>query len=150
MEGDDAAAAKKAFLAKNPQSFWVEFGDFSWFRMDTVVTARLVGGFGRIKQISAEEFAAAQSDPVAHFAAPIAQHMNADHADSILAMLRHYIGIDVQSGSIQTLDRLGLTTKCQAEGKEFTCRLPFIRPAQNRKDVKDIIVEMTKTAKPKA
>lgn len=56
-------------------------------------------------QISAEEFAAAQSDPVAHFAAPIAQHMNADHADSILAMLRHYIGIDVQSSSIQTLDR---------------------------------------------
>lgn len=52
LEGDDAAAAKKAFLAKNPQSFWVEFGDFSWFRMDTVVTARLVGGFGRIKQVA--------------------------------------------------------------------------------------------------
>ena len=54
LEGDDAAAAKKAFLAKNPQSFWVEFGDFSWFRMDTVVTARLVGGFGRIKQVPSQ------------------------------------------------------------------------------------------------
>ena len=51
LEGADAADAKKAFLAKNPQSFWVEFGDFSWFRMDSVVTARLVGGFGRIKQV---------------------------------------------------------------------------------------------------
>lgn len=54
LEGDDAVAAKKAFLAKNPQSFWVEFGDFSWFRMDTVVTARLVGGFGRIKQVPSQ------------------------------------------------------------------------------------------------
>ena len=51
LEGADAADAKKAFLAKIPQSFWVEFGDFSWFRMDSVVTARLVGGFGRIKQV---------------------------------------------------------------------------------------------------
>ena len=46
--------------------------------------------------------------------------------------------------------RLGLTIKCLAGGKEFTCRLPFIRPAQDRKDVKDIIVEMTNTAKAKA
>ena len=51
LEGAEAADAKSAFLAKNPQSFWVEFGDFSWFRMDNVVTARLVGGFGRIKQV---------------------------------------------------------------------------------------------------
>jgi hypothetical protein len=32
-------------------SFWVDFGDFSWFRMETIVTGRLVGGFGRIKQV---------------------------------------------------------------------------------------------------
>ena len=51
LEGAEAADAKSAFLAKNPQSFWVEFGDFSWFCMDDVVTARLVGGFGRIKQV---------------------------------------------------------------------------------------------------
>ena len=56
-------------------------------------------------QISAEEFAAAQSDPVAQFAGPIAQHMNADHADSTVAMLRHYIRIDVESASILGLDR---------------------------------------------
>ena len=46
LEGAEAADAKSAFLAKNPQSFWVEFGDFSLFCMDDVVTARLVGGFG--------------------------------------------------------------------------------------------------------
>ena len=56
-------------------------------------------------QISAEEFAAAKSDPVAQFAGPIAQHMNADHAESSVAMLRHYIGIDVESASILGLDR---------------------------------------------
>ena len=62
LEGADVADAKKAFLAKNPNSFWVEFGDFAWFRMDSVATARLVGGFGRIKQVlSASEFSASES-----------------------------------------------------------------------------------------
>lgn len=56
LDGPDAAEAKKAFLAKNPQSFWVEFGDFSWFRMDSIATARLVGGFGRIKQVPQTTF----------------------------------------------------------------------------------------------
>ncbi|CAL5219739.1 g1637 [Coccomyxa viridis] len=146
LEGADAADAKKAFLAKNPNSFWVEFGDFAWFRMDSVATARLVGGFGRIKQISAEEFAAAKSDPVAQFAGPIAQHMNADHADSTAAMVRHYVGVNVESASILSLDRLGLAVECKADGKAFSCRVPFVRPAGNRKDIKDIIVEMTRAA----
>lgn len=56
-------------------------------------------------QISAEEFAAAKSDPVAQFAGPIAQHMNADHADSTAAMVRHYVGVNVESASILSLDR---------------------------------------------
>ena len=62
LEGADNADAKKAFLAKNPNSFWVEFGDFAWFRMDSIATARLVGGFGRIKQVlSASDFLASES-----------------------------------------------------------------------------------------
>jgi hypothetical protein len=32
-------------------SFWVDFGDFSWFRMDKILTARLVGGFARAHQV---------------------------------------------------------------------------------------------------
>ena len=27
-------------------------GDFTWFRMEPVVTGRLISGFGRIKQVS--------------------------------------------------------------------------------------------------
>lgn len=43
--------------------------------------------------------------------------------------------------------RLGLTIQCKAKGEDFTCRLPFTRPAESRKDMKDIIVEMTRSAK---
>ena len=29
----------------------MDFGDFSWFRMDKILTARLVGGFARAFQV---------------------------------------------------------------------------------------------------
>ena len=77
LAGDELEGAKSAFKEKNPgtslgrdlpphrliclrcdpdrarchaESFWVDFGDFSWYRMETIASARLVGGFGRIKQ----------------------------------------------------------------------------------------------------
>jgi hypothetical protein len=56
-------------------------------------------------QISAEEYLSTGQDPVAGFAQPIASHMNADHADSIVAMVKHYVGIAVQEAKIEGLDR---------------------------------------------
>ena len=59
-------------------------------------------------QISAEDYLAATADPVAKFSAPIAGHMNADHADSTVAMLQHYAGLRVEKASIKSLDRSGI------------------------------------------
>ncbi len=56
-------------------------------------------------QVSAQEYEASTTDPVAAFATPIASHMNADHADSIIAMLKHYSGVPVQQATITGLDR---------------------------------------------
>lgn len=54
------------------------------------------------------------------------------------------------SDCLNNVCRLGLDLQCQSDGKSFSCRLPFIRPAENRKDIKDIIVEMTRIAPGKA
>ena len=60
-------------------------------------------------QVSAQEYEASTKDPVAAFLTPIASHMNADHADSIMAMLKHYAGIGAQQAVITGLDRCGIT-----------------------------------------
>lgn len=44
-------------------------------------------------QITAEEYAEAAPDPIYQFSAPVAGHMNADHADATRAMVKHYVGI---------------------------------------------------------
>lgn len=63
-------------------------------------------------QVSAQEYEASTTDPVAAFTAPIASHMNADHADSIIAMLKHYASIPVQQAKITGLDRCGIASWC--------------------------------------
>lgn len=40
-----------------------------------------VGGFARAGGVTVEEYAAAEADPLAAFAAPVMKHMNADHTE---------------------------------------------------------------------
>ena len=44
------------------------------------------------------------------------------------------------------LDRLGFMVQCTRNGESFKMRLPFPRGAEDRKDVKTLIVKMTQEA----
>eukprot|EP00891_Asterochloris_glomerata_P007767 jgi/Astpho2/7767/fgenesh1_pg.00117_%23_2_t len=84
---DQHKAATAEFLRANPQSFWVEFGDFVTFRMDKVLAVQYNGGFGRAPKISAQQLAETQPDPIPAIAPGIISHMNDDHADSSRAVV---------------------------------------------------------------
>lgn len=47
----DRAAAREVFLAKYPNAFYVDFGDFRWFRVEELTGGRYVGGFGRVASV---------------------------------------------------------------------------------------------------
>jgi putative heme iron utilization protein len=142
----EAAAARELYMARHPASFWVDFGDFAWFRMEEVLAARLVGGFARAGRVSAGDYAAAAPDPVAQFSGPVCGHMNADHGEATRAMVRHYAGITVDEATMLSLDRLGVNVACVRNGQQFKARLPFPRPAGDRKAIKEVVVEMTRAA----
>merc|ERR1711908_132364 len=90
---------------------------------------------------------AATIDPIQAFAAPVMNHMNADHSESTIAMVMHYIGLpQVEKAELVQLDRLGFMVQITRLGQTFKLRLPFPRPAEDRKDVKTLIVEMTRAA----
>ena len=92
---------KEVYLKKHPGAFWVDFGDFSWFRMDEITDIRFVGGFARAGSITSEEYKAASPDPISGFGGHIAAHMNDDHMDSTIAMVAKDIpGLDVSEAII--------------------------------------------------
>mmetsp|Transcript_5476 Transcript_5476/g.6307 ORF Transcript_5476/g.6307 Transcript_5476/m.6307 type:complete len:361 (-) Transcript_5476:293-1375(-) len=149
VEGEEVKAVKETYLAKHPESFWVEFQDFSLWRMDTIRHVRFVGGFGRAGSVSSKTYSAAAPDPVHMFTPMIAGHMNADHKDAVLAMLSYYGGDDLRNlddAAIVSIDKLGMDIEVKKEDDSWKQRLGFTREIGNRKEVKDVLVEMTKTA----
>lgn len=44
-------AAREAFLKKYPDAFWVDFGDFRWFKLEPAAGGRYVGGFGNVRKV---------------------------------------------------------------------------------------------------
>lgn len=146
--------AKAIYLKKHPGAFWVDFGDFNWFRM-TVDKVRFVGGFARAGGVTAEEYTAAKPDPVAEFSNDIASHMNEDHMQATIAMVQTNVpGMEpdpenpITEAMITSVDTLGMFIKVTREKpvkylpKQFKLRLPFPRPAEDRKDVKTLIMEL--------
>lgn len=146
--------AKAMYLKKHPGAFWVEFGDFNFFRME-IEKIRFVGGFARAGSVTPEEYKAAKPDPITEFGSHIASHMNDDHMESTIAMVANAIpGLVVSEAVITSVDSLGMyvkvtrTPRASDQPQQFKLRLPFSRPAADRKDVKNLIVEMTQAASP--
>eukprot|EP00879_Flechtneria_rotunda_P010843 GHRR01011332.1.p1 GENE.GHRR01011332.1~~GHRR01011332.1.p1 ORF type:complete len:317 (+),score=110.76 GHRR01011332.1:686-1636(+) len=145
----DRPAAREVYLAKYPEAFYVDFGDFRWFRMEDTKGGRYVGGFGRVASVTEEDYKAAQPDPVASFAPHVCGHMNGEvsHIKDMQDMVKHYVGLTVQDAKLLDIDRLGINLQCNRDGKSFKLRLPFIRSAEDRKELKEVLVEMTKAAR---
>lgn len=147
---EDKEAIRTAYLAKHPNAFWVDFGDFKFLRIQPkivryvsgVATALLGSG-----EFSREEYSAAKVDPISQFTKPIASHMNKDHQEDTKLIVQHSITIPVESAYMLDVDHLGFNAKVTYMGKTHKLRVPFPRPAVDRKDVKTLIVEMLQAAK---
>ena len=84
-------------------------------------------------QLKPADYAAARPDPVAHFTAPIAKHMNEDHGEQLTSIVRHVVPLGgVIAKAIMTgLDRFGMDVQCTDDKDEtFPCRVPFTRCAR--------------------
>ena len=103
----EVAEARKLYLARHANSkYWVDFDDFSFYRMD-VVDVYYVGGFGVMGWVSASEYYGGQPDPLADTATEIIQHMNTDHGEALVLLARAFAGIESQEVVMTSVDRLG-------------------------------------------
>jgi len=149
---EEKEAATATYMKKHPGAFWITFGDFNWFKME-IERISFVGGFARAGTVSPKEYKAAKPDAISEFGPHIAAHMNDDHMDSTIGMIESQVpGLNASEAVITSVDSLGMYVKVtrspsdSEEIQQFKMRLPFPREAKDRKDVKDVIVEMTRAA----
>ncbi|EYU20669.1 hypothetical protein ABFS82_11G001000 [Erythranthe guttata] len=144
---------RTAYLARHPDAFWVDFGDFQFLRIEPQVV-RYVSGVATALlgsgEFSKEEFTTAKVDPIYQFSKPITSHMNKDHSEDTKLMVHYSTSVPVEFAYMLDIDSLGFNVKVGYQGNNFKLRIPFTRRAADRKDVKTLIVEMLQAAKTQA
>src|ERR1700723_2384691 len=141
------AEARKLYLERYANSkYWVDFDDFSFYRMD-VVDAYYVGGFGVMGWVSASEYYSGQPDPLADAATEIIQHMNIDHGDALVLLARVFAGIDSQEISMTAVDRLGFHVSLKTKDGTRGAPIAFSREVTNPTEARKVLVEMVGQAR---
>jgi putative heme iron utilization protein len=147
LTGDDVAPARSAYLAAHANAaYWVDFEDFSFWRLE-VDDVYFVGGFAAMGWVEAGEYAAARSDPLAEVAESIMEHMNADHADALRAYARHFAGEEADEARMVTVDRLGFKLHLRHGERRWSTRVAFPREVTTAADSRAVLIEMARAAR---
>ena len=146
----EVAEARQLYLARYANSkHWVDFEDFSFYRMD-VVDVYYVGGFGVMGWVTASEYDRSQPDPLADSMAEIIQHMNADHKDALVWLARKFAHIESQEATMTAVDRLGFHVRVKTQDGMRGARVAFLRVVSNPAETRKVLVEMVQQARSQA
>jgi putative heme iron utilization protein len=143
----DVAPARALYLARYENSkYWVDFEDFSFYRME-VVDLYYVGGFGVMGWVEAPEYEHARPDPLSDAATGILEHMNADHRDALILLAKVFAGVEAQEATMTSVDRLGFNVRLKTPERIRGARIAFLREVSDPQETRSVLVEMVKQAR---
>ena len=143
----EVAEARKLYLARHASSrYWVDFQDFSFYRLD-VVDVYYVGGFGVMGWVSATDYGGSQADPLADSIAEIIQHMNADHKNALVMLARKFAHLESEDATMTAVDRLGFHVRLKTQEGVRGARVAFLREVSNSGEARKVLVEMVRQAR---
>ncbi len=146
----EVAEARELYLARHVTSkYWVDFEDFSFYRMHAV-DVYYVGGFGVMGWVSATDYDRSRPDPLAESMAEIIQHMNADHKDALILLAQVFARVESQEATMTAVDRLGFHVRLKTQGGVRGARIAFSREVINPADTRKVLVEMVQQARSQA
>jgi heme iron utilization protein len=143
----DLASARERYLARHENSrYWVDFADFSFFRLEPI-DLYYVGGFGVMGWVDARDYESAAADPLAESAPGILAHMNADHGDAMILLAKTNAGIEAVEATMTSVDRLGFSLRLKTSDGVKGTRINFSREVATAPDTRAVLVEMVRHAK---
>jgi putative heme iron utilization protein len=146
----ELAEARKLYLERHANSkYWVDFEDFSFYRMN-VLDVYYVGGFGVMGWVSDSEYDASQPDPLADSMAEIIRHMNADHKDALVLLTRTFARIESTDSTMTAVDRLGFHVRLKTQDGGRSARIAFLREVTTPAETRKVLVEMVQQARSQA
>ena len=143
----EAGTAREAYLARHPRAaYWVDFDDFSFWRLD-VADVYFVGGFAAMDWVTPADYRTARPDPLADAAAGILEHMNRDHADALIAYARHFAGEAADEAQMMAVDRLGFRLRIRSGERLHGVRIAFPREIRTAGESRTVLIELLAQAR---
>jgi heme iron utilization protein len=149
LEGQARNVAQRLYRAAHPSAFYSDFDDFRYYRLQ-IVAVRYVGGFGRMSWVGATEYAAAEPDPLNPHIQRIVEHMNADHADALVAYCRVFGDLpETGSARMVHIDRYGFDMLAgdTGEGDRQAVRIGFGQLVDTPDEVRAIMIGLLSEAR---
>jgi putative heme iron utilization protein len=144
-EGADQEVLRRRYLNAHPSAeAFVNFKDFSFFKIRPAA-AHLVAGFGRIVDLTPEQFLADISDADALLEAEqgAIEHMNADHRDAMNLYATKLLGAEQADWRCTGCDPDGIDMQAGAQ----TLRLEFPERVTNGTALRKMLVRLTAEAR---
>ena len=143
---DETDAVRRAYLARHANaSYWVDFGDFGFYRMD-IVDVYYVGGFGVMGWVSADDYQRASVDPLADQAPGLMQRMNTERAAGLLALARGSGSAQAEEARLTAMDRLGFHLRLRTGERVQGVRIAYPRAVTNAQEAEQVLGEMIRQA----
>jgi len=147
IPSSEVADSRSLYLERYANAkYWVDFEDFSFYRMD-VLDVYYVGGFGVMGWVQASDYDQAKPDPLADSAAGIMEHINADHKDALVLLARTLAGIESHEAAMTSVDRLGFHLRLKTKDGMKGSRIAFLREVTSKGEARKVLVEMVQQAR---
>jgi len=147
LSSSDSGTARATYLARHPRaSYWVDFDDFSFWRLD-VKDVYFVGGFAAMDWVTADDYRAARPDPLADTGPGILDHMNRDHPDALIAYARHFARQAADEATMIAVDRLGFRLRLRSGDRLHAVRIAFPREIGSAAESRTVLIEMLAQAR---
>ncbi|MGB5150490.1 MAG: DUF2470 domain-containing protein [Mycobacterium sp.] len=146
--GEDLQTVRAAHLAAVPAAkYYIDYSDFTLWVLQ-VQRVRWVGGYGRMDSASGHDYTAAAPDAVAPHSAGAVAHLNADHADALMAMAQKLGGFpDATAATCTAADRYGLDLRVTTPRGVAYTRAGYLKPINGIDELRSAAVELTRRAR---
>lgn len=133
-DGGDDERLKRRFLMRHPDAeMYAGFGDFRFYRV-ALERAHLVGGFGKIRWLTAAELMPAPpAAALVDAEAAIVAHMNDDHADAVGLYAAKLLGLEGAGWRMTGIDGEGVDLRRGGMVARLALPSPVSGPDEARK-----------------
>jgi putative heme iron utilization protein len=147
--GAERDRADAAYFERFPSAQAMSSAHGFFVHVLRVQDVRWIAGFGSMGWISRESWASPPTDPLAAHVQAICEHMNADHADSLVEIVRHFAKVEGSAARMTGLDRAGFDV--EVSGRKGTkakrVRVPFRAPVSTPDQVRRAVIAMLAEAR---